>query len=195
MKLRPYFFVFALLVFISCKSDKDSEDTAQTSTETDEPAIKENPLKDAYFGEEHLHTGVSMDAFIAGTRIGPDDAYRFAKGEKVMVNGQMHQIKRPLDWCAVTDHSEFMGEAYTLMNEESENYDSEVPTQFRNATNYQEALGLYKKYVLDVLAGCDNPHAEFWEGWDAVKSTWQQNFEATERHYEPGTFTTIHAYE
>ncbi|MCP9200493.1 DUF3604 domain-containing protein [Gramella sp. GC03-9] len=194
---RSIIFISALFFLISCKSDK-SESKAelnQTNPETAEVKVKENPLKDAYFGEEHLHTGVSMDAYIAGTRIGPDDAYKFAKGEQVKVNGQMHQIKRPLDWCAVTDHSEFMGEAYTLMNPESENYDSEVPTKFRNATDYQEALGLYKTYVLDVLAGGDNPHAEFWEGWEAVKSTWKANFEATEKHYEPGKFTTIHAYE
>jgi Protein of unknown function (DUF3604) len=44
--------------------------------------MKEKPLKDAYFGETHLHTGVSMDAFIGGNRVTPDDAYRFAKGEE-----------------------------------------------------------------------------------------------------------------
>ncbi|MEJ2004061.1 MAG: DUF3604 domain-containing protein [Cyclobacteriaceae bacterium] len=181
----------------SCSGDKDSgESTAENDTkDATSSQITENPLKEAYFGEEHLHTGVSMDAFIAGTRIGPDEAYRFAKGEEIEVNGMMHRIKRPLDWCAVTDHSEFMGEAYTLMNPESENYDSEVPTSFREATNYQEALRLYKVNVLDVLSGGGDPHAEFWEGWDAVKATWQQNFEATEKHYEPGKFTTIHAYE
>lgn len=82
-----------------------------------ESAVKRNPLKDAFFGETHVHTGVSMDAFIAGNRLTPGDAYRFAKGEEIMVNGSMHKIKRPLDFVAVTDHSEFMGEAYSLMNE------------------------------------------------------------------------------
>jgi len=71
----------------------------------------------AYFGETHVHTGVSMDAFIGGNRLTPDDAYRFAKGEEIKVNGSLHKIKRPLDFCAVTDHSEFMGEAFSLMNE------------------------------------------------------------------------------
>ncbi|MBL7472712.1 DUF3604 domain-containing protein [Robertkochia sediminum] len=190
-------FTIALMLFISCKSEKKNDQIPEVSASSElaTPQVRENPLKDAYFGEEHLHTGVSMDAFIAGTRIGPDEAYRFAKGEAVEINGMVHKIKRPLDWCAVTDHSEFMGEAYTLRNPESEGYDGEIPTQFRNATNYQEALGLYKKYVLDVLAGGDNPHAEFWEGWEAVKSTWRSNFEVTEKHYEPGKFTTIHAYE
>ena len=78
---------------------------AQESTSDVQP----NHLKDAYFGETHVHTGVSMDAFIAGTRLTPDDAYRFAKGEEMMVNGSMHSIKRPLDFAAVTDHAEFIG--------------------------------------------------------------------------------------
>ena len=137
----------------SCSADRDSGETTAVNDTTDGESsqITGNPLKEAYFGEEHLHTGVSMDAFIAGTRIGPDEAYRFAKGEEIEVNGMMHRIKRPLDWCAVTDHSEFMGEAYTLMNPESENYNGEVPTSFREATNYQEALRLYMVNVLDVL--------------------------------------------
>jgi len=57
------------------------------STSDAESAVKKNPLKEAYFGETHVHTGVSMDAFIAGNRLTPDDAYRFAKGEEMMVNG------------------------------------------------------------------------------------------------------------
>ncbi|MDX1761056.1 MAG: DUF3604 domain-containing protein, partial [Christiangramia sp.] len=91
---RKILFLWVLVVFVSCKSDKKEPEVAiaESNTEVEPVQVQENPLKDAYFGEEHLHTGVSMDAFIAGTRIGPDDAYKFAKGEKVKVNGQMHQI-------------------------------------------------------------------------------------------------------
>jgi hypothetical protein len=160
-----------------------------------EPAVPKNPLKEAYFGEEHVHTGVSMDAFIAGNRLTPDDAYRFAKGEEIMVNGSLHRIKRPLDFVAVTDHSEFMGESYSLMNEGNPGYDDEVAVAFREAPDLKTALGLYNKYVLTPLAGGGNPHPEFFQGEEAIKSTWQKNFEATEKHYEPGVFTTIHAYE
>lgn len=162
------------------------------ATEADAPT---NPLKEAYFGEQHVHTGVSMDAFIAGNRLTPDDAYRFAKGEEMMVNGSLHKIKRPLDWVAVTDHSEFMGEAYSLMNEGAPGYDNEVAVAFREAPDLETALKLYNQYVLVPLAGGGDPHPEFFQGEDAIKTTWHKNFEATEKHYEPGTFTTIHAYE
>jgi hypothetical protein len=157
--------------------------------------MKENPLKDAYFGETHLHTGVSMDAFIGGNQLTPDDAYRFAKGEEIKVNGSMHKIKRPLDFCAVTDHSEFMGEAYSLMNPGAPGYDDPVAKSFRDATDLETALKLYGKYVLALLASGKDPHPPFYQGAEAIKSTWKKNFEATEKHYQPGKFTTIHAYE
>jgi len=187
---------FCAALLLSC-GNQGGEESAVDSTAVLNSAVDvpENPLKDAYFGEQHLHTGASMDAFIAGTRLTADDAYRFAKGEELMVNGSMHKIKRPLDWCAVTDHSEFLGESYTLLNPEAPGYDDPVATQFREAEDYQEALGLYKKYVLDALAGGGDPHPPFFQGEESIKSAWQRNFEATETHYEPGKFTTIHAYE
>jgi hypothetical protein len=160
-----------------------------------EAAAPSNPLKDAYFGETHLHTGVSMDAFIGGNRLKPDDAYRFAKGEEVMVNGSKHRIKRPLDFCAVTDHSEFMGESYSLMNPGAPGYDHPVAKSFREAEDLETALSLYGKYVLEPLSSGENPHPPFFQGDEAIKSTWRQNYEATENHYEPGKFTTIHGYE
>ncbi|SDQ98806.1 DUF3604 domain-containing protein [Flagellimonas zhangzhouensis] len=195
--------VLVILFLFSCnsksKEDKANEDEIVSSNELytykgKSYEVAENPLKEAYFGEQHLHTAASMDAFIAGTRLTPDDAYRFAQGEEVLVNGKPHTINRPLDWAAVTDHGEFLGETYTLMNEGTPGYDSEAAVSMREAQDLQTALTVYKKYVLDALAG-GNAHPDFWQGYDAVKSQWQKNIEATEKNYKPGTFTTIHAYE
>ena len=72
---------------------------------------KKNPLNNVYFGEQHLHTANSPDAFAMGVRNTPDDAYRFCKGEAIKKNttGKMVQKKTPYDWCAVTDHAEYLG--------------------------------------------------------------------------------------
>jgi hypothetical protein len=183
-RLKVFISLCALALPVSVQSAADTE-----------AGVKENPLKDAFFGETHVHTGVSMDAFIAGNRLTPGDAYRFAKGEEIMVNGSMHKIKRPLDFVAVTDHSEFIGEAYSLMNEGAPGYDHPIAVSFREAPDLETALKLYNKYVLTPLAGGGDPHPEFFQGVEAIKSTWQKNYEATEKHYEPGKFTTIHAYE
>jgi hypothetical protein len=160
-----------------------------------EAAAPRYPLKEAFFGETHVHTGVSMYAFIGGNRLTPDDAYRFAKGEDVMANGRMHRIKRPLDFAAITDHSEFMGEAYSLMTPGAPGYDHEIARSFREAEDLETALGLYNQYVLTPLAGGGDPHPPFFQGEEAIATTWRNNWEATESHYEPGRFTTIHAYE
>ena len=72
-----------------------------------ESKVPVNPLRDAYFGEEHIHTAYSLDAYIGGARITPDMAYRWAKGETMTVNGQDVTLHRPLDFAAVTDHAEY----------------------------------------------------------------------------------------
>ncbi|MBB5210962.1 DUF3604 domain-containing protein [Microbulbifer hydrolyticus] len=184
-------------------SDVASNEEAPPATANDnaakaqpgEDGVASNPLRDAYFGETHLHTGVSMDAFIGGNRLTPDDAYRFARGEEVKVNGSMHKIKRPLDFCAVTDHAEFIGETYTLMTPGAPGYDDPLAKKFRDVTDLKEALGLYNQYVLTPLATGKDPHPPFFQGVESIKSSWKKNFEATQKHYVPGKFTTIHAYE
>ena len=72
---------------------------------------EKNPLNNVYFGEQHLHTVNSPDAFAMGTRNTADDAYNFAKGKAIKKNtsGKMVQKKTPYDWVAVTDHAEYFG--------------------------------------------------------------------------------------
>jgi len=66
----------------------------------------ERPL----WGDSHLHTSLSMDAGLFGNRLPPGDAYRLARGEEVVSStGQSLRLSRPLDWLAVTDHSDGMG--------------------------------------------------------------------------------------
>jgi len=179
----------------ACSSGDGATASDDATTAASEANVPQDPLKQAYFGETHLHTGVSIDAFISGNRLTPEDAYRFAKGEEIMVNGSMHKIKRTLDFVAVTDHAEFMGEAYSLMNPGAPGYDDPVATSFREAPDLETALGLYAQYVLTPLAGGGNPHPDFFQGTSAIEATWKKNWEATEKHYVPGKFTTIHAYE
>src|SRR5215203_3947383 len=63
-----------------------------------------------FWGDTHLHTGFSMDAGAFGARLGPEDAYRFARGEEIMASsGQPVKLSRPLDFLVVTDHSDGMG--------------------------------------------------------------------------------------
>ena len=122
----PITTVCLLLVLSGCSNEGHESKQAATKPETPaiapakaptveelEATLPENPLKNAYFGETHVHTSFSLDAYIGGARLAPDDAYRFAKGEDVSLNGQRHNIRKPLDFCAVSDHAEFIGEMYS----------------------------------------------------------------------------------
>lgn len=63
-----------------------------------------------FWGDTHLHTGLSMDAGLFGARLGLDEAYRFARGEQVTASsGQPAKLGRPLDWLVIADHSDGMG--------------------------------------------------------------------------------------
>ena len=66
-----------------------------------------NPLNNAYFGDLHVHTTLSLDSYVLGNRQGPEEAYRFARGEAVRnAGGEQVQLSRPLDFVALTDHAE-----------------------------------------------------------------------------------------
>jgi hypothetical protein len=68
-----------------------------------------NPLRNAYYGDLHLHTSYSMDAFAFGTRTTPADSFRYAMGEPVEYFGKQWKRNAPLDFLAVTDHAEYLG--------------------------------------------------------------------------------------
>jgi hypothetical protein len=74
------------------------------------PAVKVDPLRQAYFGDLHLHTSYSLDGYLGGVlHVDPDMAYRFARGDVVTYFGQPLQRRPALDFLAVTDHAENLG--------------------------------------------------------------------------------------
>lgn len=108
-------------------------------TESRAPCGNRNPLRNVYFGDLHSHTSASMDAFAFGVRNGPDDAFRFARGEAVAIPGsdpggggaRTARLDRPLDFAAVTDHGEYLGETRLCTTPGSEAYDTPACLRFR----------------------------------------------------------------
>ena len=173
-----------------------------------------DPLRRAFFGDLHVHTGVSMDARIRGTSTTPDDAYRFARGERVGLSpfdseghpSRMAQIDRPLDFAAVTDHAEWMAENSLCIDESSPVYETESCRIFRSesSTFLATLLGLkdFRAKVLGVIdlngrdeevCGEDNRICR-----ERLSSVWAENGRAAERHYDRTAaceFTTFHAWE
>ena len=98
--------------FLPRKESPQTASTGQTArTSNTEPAPPRNPDRNAYFGEEHIHTSWSVDAWVIGNRLtGPDDALKFAQGQTIKhPMGYNITIDTPMDFMGVTDHSEYVG--------------------------------------------------------------------------------------
>ncbi len=142
--------------------------------------------KNVYFGDMHVHTAFSADAFIFGTRASIDDAFRYAKGESIAhVSGTPIQANRPLDFLAVTDHAEYLGMQDRLLDPAS--------LEIEPAGDY--VAGISRAFaVMSATVRRATPHP----GWiDAERNTtaWQETIEAAERHDAPGRFTTLLGFE
>jgi hypothetical protein len=99
-----------------------------------------NSLNNVYFGEEHLHTDASPDAFAFGTRTDANDAYVYAKGVaiKETQSGKMIQKQTPYDFAAVTDHSEYLGMMPLLLDPNSPLQDTEIGKLIASGTKKSE---------------------------------------------------------
>ncbi len=158
--------------------------------------IRSNPMKEAFFGEQHIHTSYSLDAYLGGTRLTPFDAYRFAKGEEVEVNGVKHKLDRPLDWVAVTDHAEYIGEMYSTFIDGAPGHDQQQLIDLRGMSNVKERKQWFMKYVVTNNRGEHPKHPAFYGGPETTKSAWKQIIVgAAEEYNQPGKFSTIIAYE
>ena len=157
--------------------------------------VEQNPLRNAYFGETHVHTAYSLDAYLGGTRLTPADAYRHAKGEGVVVNGKPHRMRRPLDFAAVTDHAEYLGEMYAAAHPGSPGHDQPEIQQLISLKDPDEQRKWFLKYVVSNNRGANPQHLPFYPGDAVVRNGWQEVVAAADEHYVPGQFTTFPAFE
>ena len=146
----------------------------------------------ALFGELHVHTMNSPDAFMLNVRTSPDDAYRFALGESIEhVSGVQIQLREPLDFVAITDHSEYMGILPRLFDEDSEL--SRLSLARRLATEDPEER---QHALLDVLMSLgNNQPIESLVDPELRSSIWRDYVRLAEQYNRPGEFTALVGYE
>ena len=152
-----------------------------------------NPLNNVYFGEQHLHTVNSPDAFAMGTRNTPDDAYRFCKGEAVKKNttGEMVQKGTPYDWCAVTDHAEYLGIMPLLLEKDNPIADTEIGKDIA-AGDPKKGEAAFQ-LIIDS-AGSGKP-ISYMADPKLMSSIWEKQKAVANKHNDPGRFTTLIAFE
>ena len=143
--------------------------------------------KTALFGDLHVHTRYSFDAYLFGTLTSPDDAYRFARGDAIEHAGGFEiQLDRPLDFYAVTDHAFYLGMFWAWRDPEHPDADDDDVKQCAYASTNAERGAAF--------TGCFAALAAKGRREDSL-SAWSDIQAAAERHNAPGEFTTFIAYE
>ena len=179
--------------------------TALERTEAREDCSAHDPLRQPFFGDTHVHTGFSFDAWGQGTLPGPDEAYRFAKGEPIGLPpwsdgrpGDSVALRRPLDWAIVTDHSDLLGETRICQTPGAPGYGSIVCRVVRHFP------GLGYVLVNGHVYASESPRRYSFCGeggrqcLEAARGPWRETRRAAEAHYDRSAacrFTTFVGYE
>lgn len=153
-----------------------------------------------YWGETHLHTGLSLDAGLFGNILGHEDAYKFARGEQITSSGGLQvKLGRPLDWLVITDHSDMMGIATDIQ--------SGAPNIMANEKGKEWAEGFKKggaaagEAAFDLIthfAQMKVPEElveQYSPGSEVYNNLWYEITETADDYNEPGRFTTLIGYE
>ena len=185
--------LFAVLIACQQKSP-EAEQTAAPSAAATSQGAAANPERNVYFGELHLHTSWSFDAYsFQNTVVDPDAAYRFAKGEAIRhMNGEMVRRNTPLDFAAVTDHAEYLGVAQLLTDPDHPLYQKPVAAKFRSK-DPKEGREAYLE-LAGAIAGQRKPDPDLVDP-KIVGPIWKRIQEFAEQHNAPGKFTTFIAFE
>ncbi|MDA1076240.1 MAG: DUF3604 domain-containing protein, partial [Proteobacteria bacterium] len=172
-----------------------AEPVQEQAAASDAEHIERNPQRNAYFGDLHVHTKFSFDAFLFGTRRTPDDAYVFAKGGAIEhASGFVMQMKKPLDFQGVTDHAFYLGMMPALADESGAFNDHPLTDVVRGATTRLGAGAAFQA-VLRHLGAVRGGGVDSLDNRDVARSAWAEIIASAERHNDPGTFTTFIAYE
>jgi hypothetical protein len=184
--------------------DKVTTDAGTIDAEKNKRFFKEDtysPYAGRHFpdhplwGDQHLHTSWSPDAVGGGTRLDPADAYRFARGEEVVSStGQKVRLARPLDWLAVSDHSDAMGVVADLIAGKPELMRDPTLRKWNQMTNAGPEEAMKAVMEMITLQGQGKLPKAMTDP-DTFKDVWRRYTAIAETYNEPGRFTALIAYE
>ena len=187
-------------VLTSCKKSETSQpapsagETGQTSNPEQPP--KANPDRNAYFGEEHIHTSWSVDAWLMGNRLtGPDEALKYAQGQTIKHPlGYDIKIDTPMDFMGVTDHSEYVG--VTKQANTPGSYVSKLPEAqplILKDPNDQAEIQKTFTYLVNLMSSA-KPVKAFMSP-EVAGTIWKENVKIADANNHPGKFTAFCSYE
>ena len=182
-------------LLISCNESNKNTDVEAPNKISNQPEItaEYNDQRQAYFGDLHVHSMYSYDAFIFGGIASPNDAYEFAKGGTIRhPAGFDMQLDIPMDFYGVSDHAYYLGIVREMAIGDS------VLSQHPVAEGIDSLGGdvnirrsIFRRFADFASAGNGSEIMDE----RVVKNAWDDIITSANRHYEPGKFTTFIAYE
>ncbi|NOR35150.1 MAG: DUF3604 domain-containing protein [Woeseiaceae bacterium] len=144
-----------------------------------------------YFGETHLHTSYSTDAGMIGNTLGPEDAFRIARGEPFVSSmGVPGQLSRPFDFVVVSDHSENLGLAPAVAASDPTLLAVPWGKELHDKVKAGKPMEAFDMFVAQIFKG-EDPLA----GSELPRTYWNLETAAAEKYNEPGLFTALIGYE
>ncbi|MCH8962328.1 MAG: DUF3604 domain-containing protein, partial [Bacteroidetes bacterium] len=143
------------------------------------------------WGDTHLHTSYSTDAGMIGNFLGPDEAFRFARGETVKASGgQRARLIRPLDFLVIADHSENLGLAPLIAESDPDLLRIPWGKKVHDLVKAGDLFGAYAAWGEGMATGEDPLDDD-----DMIRTVWNRIVDSAERFNEPGLFTALHGFE
>jgi hypothetical protein len=144
-----------------------------------------------FWGDTHVHTSYSTDAGMAGNTVGPEDAYRFAKGATIITStSQKAQLKRPLDFLVIADHAENLGLAPFINKSDPTLLANPQGEKWHDMVKSGRGYDAFIEWIAAMNTGKDPLPSD-----NMMRSAWDEIIDAAERHNQPGAFTAIIGYE
>jgi len=164
------------------------------------PYAKRNFPSQVYWGEMHLHTGLSLDAGLFGATLGHEEAYRFARGEEIVSStGLPVKLGRPLDWLVITDHSDMMGFALDLQaGAPNVLADPKGKEWYNGFKQGGEAAAKAAFDLISTFTAGEIPQQfleDYSPGSAVYSRVWDDIVKTAEKYNEPGRFTALIGFE
>ncbi len=162
------------------------------------PYAGRNFPTEVFWGDTHVHTGMSMDAGAFGARLTPEDAYRFARGEELTASSGLRvKLSRPLDFLVVADHSDNMGFFPRLFAADPKMLADPTGKRWYDMVQEGGQKGVDAAVEI-IVAFSQNKFPEacaMLPGTAGYRSAWDETINAAEKYNEPGRFTAFIGYE
>ncbi|WP_239806225.1 DUF3604 domain-containing protein [Croceicoccus hydrothermalis] len=169
------------------------QDGAVDRTSPYSAPLREPAENNLYFGDLHMHTNLSPDAFLTGTRgVAPEEAYRFAMGDTITAdNGMDARLRRPLDFIAITDHAEYLGVFPRLLARDDAFAQWDLGRKWLGYLKANEQA----KLIVDFADAIQSRERKYRTPDRVVRSVWNDVADLADRYDRPGRFTALIGYE